>query len=98
MWQCLWNWTAGRGWRNVREHDRKSLSCREQTVGTNSYVEDTTGEDSVGNDKRYWKLKDGKSLFISDNSAKLCAAIRWKVKLISDTLEYTAKEISKQAA
>lgn len=96
MWQCLWNWTAGRVWRNVGEHDIKSLNCSEQIVGTNTFVDDTMGEEPEGNNKQYWKLKDRKP-FIGDNSAKLCAAIRWKAKLISDTLGYAAKEISKRS-
>lgn len=34
----LWNRVTGRVWKNFEKRDRKSLDCREQTVGRNMDV------------------------------------------------------------
>ena len=40
-----------RSWKNVEQHDRKSLDCLEQTVSRNLDTNNSTNEDSEGNEK-----------------------------------------------
>lgn len=51
MWTWLWNWAISRGWKNVEEHDRKSLDCLEQTVSRKLDANNCANEDSEGSEK-----------------------------------------------
>lgn len=57
MW-CLWKRTAGRDWKNVAKHHRKSLNCSEQTLGRTLCLEDATDEGSEGSKEHV--IRNGK--------------------------------------
>lgn len=46
MWQLLWNWVMGRGWRSLEVHAREHLDCLEKTVGRNVDIKGDLGESS----------------------------------------------------
>ena len=88
----------GRSWMNFQLHNRKSLYCFEELVDRNMDVKDGPHEISDGNEAHIigcWR-KDNPCYKVAENLTELRSTVFWKIKLVSDELEYLAEEISKQ--
>ena len=86
-----------RGCKNCEEHERKRLSCLEQTVSKTSNLEDAAAECSKGSEKcgiGTWRKRVACS-GVTESLAKLCPAVMCEAEQISDELVYPAK-VSRQ--
>lgn len=50
--QWLWNGAVERGWKGFEEANRKSLDCLEQTVDTDTSINDHTHVDTEGSEEQ----------------------------------------------